>query len=137
MHENEIATRVVDAAYKIHVKFGPGLLESVCEAMLVYELRKQGLQVDQQVPISVVYDGMDLGLGFRADVIVEDKVIVELKSVEKVAPVHKKQLLTYLKVTDKRLGLLINFGAELIKYGITRVVNKLEEPPKTPKWKKT
>ena len=135
MHENEIARQVVDAAYKIHVRFGPGLLESAYEAMLAHELRERGLRVTQQEPIPVVYDGVRLEVGYRADLIVEDKVIVELKSVEQVAPVHKKQLLTYLKVADKRLGLLVNFGAALIKYGITRIVNRLEEDryAKTPR----
>lgn len=129
MHENEIAHQVVDAAFKIHAQFGPGLLESAYEAMLVHELQKRGLQVAQQQPIPVLYDGVRLEVGYRADLVVEDKVIVELKSVEQVAPVHKKQLLTYLKVADKRLGLLINFGAILVKDGITRVVNRLEENP--------
>lgn len=127
MTENEIAKIIVDAAYKVHVTLGPGLLESVYHRALVYELQKRGLQVNSEVSISVIYDGVHLGEGFRADIIVEDKVIVELKSVEKVAPVHKKQLLTYLRLSDKRLGLLINFGARLIKHGITRVVNGLEE----------
>ena len=127
MTENEIAKEVVDAAYKIHTRFGPGLLESAYEAMLGYELKKRGLNVESQVPIPVVYDEMVLEVGYRADLIVEGKVIVELKSVEKTAPVHKKQLLTYLRLADKRLGLLINFGEALIKSGITRVVNRLEE----------
>jgi len=127
MKENEIAKIIVDAAYKVHVTLGPGLLESVYHRALVYELQKRRLKVDPEVSISVIYDGIHLGDGFRADIIVEDKVIVELKSVEKVAPVHKKQLLTYLRLADKRLGLLINFGERLIKHGITRVVNGLEE----------
>ena len=127
MTENEISKQIVDAAYKIHTTTGPGLLESAYEAMLVYELKKRGLRVVSQEPIPVVYDNMKLEVGYRADVIVEDKVIVELKSVEKTAPVHKKQLLTYLKLADKRLGLLINFGQVLLKTGITRVVNNLPE----------
>jgi GxxExxY protein len=125
--ENEIARQIVDAAYKIHTKFGPGLLESAYEALLVYELRKRGLRVETQKPIPIIYEGVTLEVGFRADMIVEDKVIVELKSVEEIAPVHKKQLLTYLRLADKRLGLLINFGEKLIKEGITRVVNGLVE----------
>jgi GxxExxY protein len=125
MTENEIASQIVDVAYKIHVKFGPGLLESVYEALLIHELRKRGLCVEAQKPIPIMYEGVNLEIGFRADLIVEDKVIVEIKSVEAVMPVHKKQLLTYLRLTDKRLGLLINFGENLIKDGITRVVNKL------------
>lgn len=125
MTENEIANQIVDAAFKIHVKFGPGLLESVYEAILTHELRKRGLRVEVQKPIPVIYEDIKLEIGFRADLIVEDKVIVEIKSVEGVAPVHKKQLLTYLRLTDKRLGLLINFGENLIKDGITRVANGL------------
>jgi GxxExxY protein len=125
MTENEIASQIVDVAYKIHVKIGPGLLESVYEALLAHELRKRGLQVEAQKPIPVIYEDVKLEIGFRADLIVEDKVIVEIKSIEAVMPVHKKQLLTYLRLTDKRLGLLINFGENLIKDGITRVANKL------------
>ena len=124
MHENEIARLIVDASYKIHTTLGPGLLESVYEAVLFYELEKLGLVVARQVPIPVVYAEIKFDEGFRADLIVAGKVIVELKSIEKVAPVHKKQLLTYLKLADKRLGLLINFGEALIKYGITRIVNQ-------------
>ena len=127
MTENEIAREIVDAAFKIHTKLGPGLLESVYEAVLAYELKKGGLQVLRQHPIPVIYDEVELEEGFRADLIVGGKVIVELKSIEKVAPVHKKQLLTYLRLADKRLGLLINFGAYLIKEGITRIANQLKE----------
>jgi len=125
MTENEVAKEIVDAAYKIHTTLGPGLLESVYQAVLEYELRKRGLRVEADQPIPVVYEGVHLEVGFRADLIVENKVIVELKSVEAVHPVHKKQLLTYLRVANKRLGLLINFGAFLIKDGISRVVNGL------------
>jgi GxxExxY protein len=127
MTENEIAREIVDAAYKIHVTLGPGLLESVYLAVLAYELKKRGLRVEQEQPVPVIYETVKMDVGFRADLVVEDKVIVELKSVERVIPVHKKQLLTYLKLADKRLGLLINFGEALIKNGITRVVNNLEE----------
>jgi GxxExxY protein len=127
MTENELSRIIVDAAYKIHTTLGPGLLESVYEAILAYELEKRGLRVTRQQPIGVTYETVTLDLGFRADLVVEDKVSVELKSVEQTAPVHKKQLLTYLKVADKRLGLLINFGAPLIKQGITRIVNRLPE----------
>lgn len=127
MHENEIARLIVDAAYQIHTTLGPGLLESVYEVVLAYELQKRGLEVTRQIPIPVVYEQMSFDEGFRADLLVQGKVIVELKSVEKVAPVHKKQLLTYLRLADKRLGLLINFGAALIKDGITRIVNRLKE----------
>ncbi len=125
MPENEIAKIIVDAAFQIHKRLGPGLLESVYETLLSYELKKRGLKVERQVPVAIVFDGIRFDEGFRADLIVEDKVIVELKSVENVVPVHKKQLLTYLRLTDKRLGLLINFGSELIRDGISRVVNSL------------
>jgi GxxExxY protein len=125
MHENDIAKQIVDAAYKIHTTLGPGLLESVYETVLAYELVKRGLGVTRRAAIPVAYEQINFDEGFRADLVVQDKVIVELKSVEKVAPVHKKQLLTYLRLADKRLGLLINFGEALIKDGITRIVNRL------------
>lgn len=125
MTENEISKQVVDAAFKIHTTLGPGLLESVYEAVLAYELKQRGLKVVRQKSIPVIYEEVHLEEGFRADLIVEDKVIIELKSVETIAPVHKKQLLTYLRLTNLKLGLLINFGDELIKTGITRVVNGL------------
>jgi len=124
---NEIAKVVVDAAFQVHTRLGPGLLESVYASVLAYELEKRGLQVLRQQPVSVVYDGLVFDEGFRADLIVEDKVILELKSVEVILPVHKKQLWTYLRLTDKQLGLLINFGAALIKDGITRMVNRLRD----------
>jgi len=127
MTENEIAKEIVDAAYHIHKRLGPGLLESVYETVMVYELKKRGLKIDRQMAVAVVYDNIKFDEGFRADLIVEDKVIVELKSVENVVPVHKKQLLTYLRLADKRLGLLINFGSELIRDGISRVVNGLRD----------
>ncbi len=125
MTENEIAKIVVDAAYHIHRRLGPGLLESVYKAILACAISSRGLNAERQAPVPIVFDGMKFDEGFRADLIVEDKVIVELKSVEKIAPVHKKQLLTYLRLADKRLGLLINFGASLIKDGIFRVANRL------------
>jgi GxxExxY protein len=125
--ENEISKVVVDAAYKIHSTLGPGLLETVYEVVLARELQKRGLAVVRQQPIPVVYEGVTFDEGFRADLMVEERVIVELKSVESITPVHKKQLLTYLRLADKRLGLLINFGAVYIKDGISRVVNGLPE----------
>jgi len=127
MTENEIAKQVVDAAYHVHTRLGPGLLESVYEVVLSHELRKRGLKVLRQQPIPIEYDSIKFDEGFRADAIVEEKIIVELKSVEKIADVHKKQLLTYLRLADKRLGLLINFGVELIRDGISRVANGLTE----------
>jgi GxxExxY protein len=127
MNENEIAKEIVNAAFKIHTRLGPGLLESVYETVLAYELMNRGLRVVRQQPIPVIYEEVRMDDGFRADLIVEGRVIVELKSLEVIAPVHKKQLLTYLRLSDRRLGLLINFGSELIKDGITRVVNNLAE----------
>jgi GxxExxY protein len=125
--ENEIARQVVDSAYRVHTALGPGLLESVYQAVLSLELRGRGLQQVCQQPVPVTYGPVQLKLGFRADIVVEDKVVVEIKSVDAVAPVHRKQLLTYLRLMDRRLGLLINFNVVLIKNGITRVVNGLQE----------
>jgi GxxExxY protein len=127
MTENEIAKIIVDAAFKVHTTLGPGLLESVYEGALVHELEKRGMQVVRQQAIPVIYDTICFEEGFRADVVVEDKVIVEIKSVEKLHPVHHKQVQTYLRLADKRLGLLLNFGEALIKNGIKRVVNGLSE----------
>jgi GxxExxY protein len=123
--ENEIATQVVDAAFKIHTTLGPGLFESVYEAVMAQELSKRGLQFVRQQPLPVVWENLHLEAGFRVDLIVENKVIVEIKSVEAIAPVHRKQLLTYLRLANKRLGILINFDVDLIKNGIARVVNGL------------
>ena len=125
MTENEIAKIIVDSAFQIHKRLGQGLLESVYEIVLAHVLKKRGLKVERQVPVAIVFEGIRFDEGFRADLIIGDKVIVELKSVEKVMPVHKKQLLTYLRLAGKRLGLLINFGSELIRDGISRVVNGL------------
>ena len=125
MTENEVAKQIVDVAFKVHTSFGPGLLESVYERIMAYELQKRGLKVRRQQGIPLVHESIRMDLGFRADLLVENLVVVEIKSVEGIAPVHKKQLLTYLRLTDKRLGLLINFNVELIKNGITRVVNGL------------
>ncbi len=127
MTENEIGKIIVDAAFKVHTRLGPGLLESVYEAIMAYELRKRGLHVIHQQPLPVIYEEVRMKVGFRPDLIVEGKVIVEIKSLEAIAPVHKKQLLTYLRLADKRLGLLINFGGALIKDGIRRIVNRLPE----------
>ncbi len=127
MTENEISAQIVDAAYKIHVILGPGLLESVYLAVLAYELRKRGLEVDVERDLPVIYETVRIPVGFRLDLIVEEKVIVELKSVEKLAPVHQKQLLTYLRLADKRLGLLINFSEARIKDGIQRLVNQMPD----------
>lgn len=127
MNENEIAKIIVDAAYKIHKALGPGLLESAYQAILTYELRNRGLKISTEVLMPLQYEGQSIDAGYRADIVVEEKVIIELKSIEQIADVHKKQPLTYLKVSNLRLGLLINFGSSLIKNGITRIVNGLAE----------
>jgi GxxExxY protein len=125
MTENDLAKRIVNAAYRIHTTLGPGLLESVYETTLTHELQKLGIKVLRQQALPVVYETIRMDIGFRADLIVGDKVIVEIKSVEAISPVHRKQLLTYLRLTNKRLGLLINFNVEFIRDGVTRVVNGL------------
>ncbi len=125
MKENDLSAIIVDCCFRIHNRLGPGLLESVYEEVLCYELIEAGLNFTRQSRIPVYYNELILELGFRADVIVEDKVIIEIKSVENIAPVHKKQLLTYLKLTGLKLGLLVNFNEALIKDGICRIVNNL------------
>jgi GxxExxY protein len=125
MHENEIATKVLDICFDIHRKLGPGLLESVYEEILCYELAKRGIPFERQKSIPVYWDGVKMGIGFRSDVIVAGKVIVELKSVENMSPVFPKVVLTYLKITGLKLGLLINFHEKLLKDGISRIVNNL------------
>ncbi len=125
MTENELSKQIVNAAYTIHTTLGPGLLESVYEATLTHELEKRGIKVLRQQALPVVYETIRMEIGFRADLIVGDRVIVEIKSIEGISPVHRKQLLTYLRLANKRLGLLINFNVEFIRDGITRVVNGL------------
>ena len=127
MNENEIGKEVVDSSIALHRELGPGLLETVYEIVLLDELRNRGLKAEPQVPVSIICQGIRFEEGFRADIIVEDKVILELKSVEKVNNAHKKQLLTYLKLTGMRLGFLLNFGEAIMKHGITRTVNNLPE----------
>lgn len=125
MNENELSRIIVDISYRIHRKLGPGLLESVYEAILFYELSSLNLNVERQKPIPILWEEIQLDIGFRSDLIVENKVIIEIKSVEQISNVHPKQLLTYLRVTKLKLGLLINFNEALIKNGITRIVNNL------------
>lgn len=127
MTENELSRLIVDSAFQIHTKLGPGLFESVYEITMAHELQRRGCRIVRQRVIPVFYEGVKLDLGFRADVIVDRKVIIEVKSVEALAPVHAKQLRTYLRLMDLRLGLLINFNVDLIKNGIKRVVNNLDE----------
>jgi len=125
MHENEISQIIVNSCFKIHTQLGPGLFESVYEEILYYELIQSSLSVERQKGIPVRWDNLVMEVGFRSDLIVENKVILELKSVEAIAPVHQKQLQTYLKLTELKLGLLINFNVPLIKDGIQRIVNRL------------
>lgn len=126
MNENAIGKEVVDAAVKLHSALGPGLLESVYEVTLARELERRGLAVERQVAVPIEYDGLVFDEGFRADIIVENQVILELKSVEQLSKVHHKQLFTYLKLKQLKLGYLLNFGAALMKDGIKRVVNGLD-----------
>jgi GxxExxY protein len=126
MHENEISKIVLDIAFKMHNELGPGLFESVYETVLEHELiSKYNLNVQKQVGLPVIWENVKLELGFRADLIIENKVIIEIKSIEALAPVHHKQLLTYLKLTGMKLGMLINFNEALLKNGIKRIVNNL------------
>ncbi|HSE36114.1 MAG TPA: GxxExxY protein [Blastocatellia bacterium] len=127
MTENEIATIIVHTAFQIHRDLGPGLFETVYERIMEVELTKRGLTVARQKAIPIVYHSVHFEAGFRCDLLVEDKVIVEIKSVDAIHPVHRKQVLTYLRFADKRLGLLINFNVALIKDGIVRLVNGLGE----------
>lgn len=127
MHINAITGQIIETAIDIHRHLGPGLLESVYHEVLVYELRKRGRHVDTEVPIPVEWDNIKLELGFRADLVVDRQVIVELKSLEATAPVHRKQVLTYLKISGLHVGLLINFGEELLKDGVFRLVNRFAE----------
>lgn len=123
MNENEIGAIIVDHAVHLHRELGPGLLETVYEVILAHQLREAGLKVDRQVPMPIEFQGIRFDEGFRADIIVEGRVIVELKSVENISKAHKKQVLTYLKLTDMKLGFLLNFGAAMMKDGIFRIIN--------------
>lgn len=127
MELNQISGSVVDAAMKVHTNLGPGLLEGVYEACLVHELRSRGLKVEAQVPLPVVYNGLRLDTAYRLDMLVEDEVIVELKAIEALAPIHEAQLLTYLKLARKRVGLLINFNVVHLRDGIVRIANHAPE----------
>jgi len=127
MTENEVGTIVIESAIAVHRELGPGLLETVYEIVLARELQDRGLTVNRQVPVSIQYKGIRFDEGFRADIIVAGKVILELKSVERVTAAHKKQVQTYLRLTGCKLGYLLNFGEALMKFGITRCVNGLEE----------
>jgi len=128
MHENEIGTIIIESAIEVHRSLGPGLLEPVYEVALAHKLRSRELSVERQVPISIEYEGVVFEEGFRADLIVEGKVIVELKSKQETSAADRKQIQTYLALTKLRLGYLLNFGEVLMKDGIVRAVNKLEDP---------
>jgi len=127
MTENEIGTIIVDAAIAVHRELGPGLLESVYEVVLAYELEQRGLSVKRQMPIAIRHKDMTFDEAFRADIVVDEKVVLELKSVERISEAHKKQVQTYLRLKGWKLGFLLNFGEALMKRGITRVVNGLED----------
>ena len=127
MTENEIGKLVVDSAVAVHRELGPGLLESVYEVILAHKLKQHGLHVERQVPIPIEYQGLKFDEAFRADIMVEGKVVLELKSIEQVTRVHKKQLQTYLRLANFKLGFLLNFGEDLMRNGITRAVNGLPE----------
>jgi GxxExxY protein len=128
MQENEISGQIIDAAIQVHRAPGPGLLESVYQKVLTYELELRGFRVQEQKPIAVIYKTLVIENAFFADQVVNEKVIVELKSVEEVSPVHKKTLLTYLRLTNLKVGLLINFNVPFLKDGITRIVNGFDDP---------
>ena len=127
MRENDIGTKIIETSIIVHRELGPGLLESVYEVVLARELINLGLKVERQVPVPIIYKGVTFNEGFRADRIVEQKVLVELKSVERILSAHKKQVQTYLKLTRLKLGYLLNFGDDVLKSGITRCVNGLDE----------
>src|ERR1700687_5552307 len=132
MTENEISKIVIEEALRLHRARGPGLLETVDEVVLADALRERGLEVVRQIPIPIVVNGKRFDEGFRADLLVNAKVLIELKSIERLAPVHKKQVVTYLRLMGLKLGLLINFGGELLKGNVERLVNRLEEPRAKP-----
>ena len=133
MYENKIGDILIDTAFYIHKKLGPGLLESVYEVILMKLLTKKGLTVQRQVAIPMEFEGEYFDEGFRVDLFIEGKVIVELKSIEKITPVHKKQLLTYMKLTDTKVGYILNFGTCLMKEGISRIINgNLDSVPPCP-----
>jgi len=123
MTENEIAKKILDAAFVVHTKVGPGVFESVYEVLVAYELKKQGLTVERQKPMPITYDGVRFEEAFRSDLVVNGKVIAELKSVEALSAVHAKQVLTQLRLSGVKLGLLINFGEAHLKNGIKRIIN--------------
>ena len=127
MTENELGTIVVESAIAVHRELGPGLLETVYEVALAYELKQRGLKAERQVPVPIKYKGIRFEEGFRADIFVEDRIILELKSAENTTAAHRKQIQTYVRLAERKLGYLLNFGEAVMKDGITRAVNGLEE----------
>lgn len=125
MNENDLSFKIIGAAMELHKTLGPGLLESVYEVALAYDLKALGLEVKTQVPMPLIYKEVKQDIGYRLDILVENKVIIEVKSIENLAPVHFAQTLTYLKLSDKKLALLINFNTKLLKDGIHRIVNNM------------
>lgn len=123
--ENELSRMILDAAFRVHSALGPGLLENAYEACLAYELRSAGLKVQTQIPMALIYREVTLEVGYRLDIVVENLVVIELKAVDALAPIHHAQLLCYLKLSRKKLGLLINFNEVSLKHGIKRLVNNL------------
>lgn len=128
---NQVTEKIIGAAIQVHRALGPGLLESAYESCLAFELAEQGLKVDQQKPLPVVYREVKLDCGYRLDLLVEDKVIVEVKAVDRLGPIHQAQLLSYLKLSGCKVGLLINFNVKMLKQGIWRIVNGLPEPQRS------
>jgi len=129
MDINELSSKIIGAAIEVHKKLGPGLLESVYEECICHELSLRGISFERQKPLPVVYKGKKLDCGYRLDIVVENAIILELKSCEKIEPIHRAQLLTYLKLSDLNLGLLLNFNTPVMRDGIVRIVNKLNEEP--------
>lgn len=127
MRKNDLTYEIINCAYEVHSFLGPGLLESVYQRALVHELRLRGFNVISEIPIDIEYKGLNIGDHLRLDILVDEEVVIELKSVENILPVHKKQLLTYLKLLDLHVGLLINFNVSLLREGITRIVNNYED----------
>ncbi len=127
MRKNDLTYEIINCAYEVHSFLGPGLLESVYQRALVHELRLRGFNVISEIPIDIEYKGLNIGDHLRLDILVDEEVVIELKSVENILPVHKKQLLTYLKLLDLHVGLLINFNVSLLREGITRIINNYED----------
>jgi GxxExxY protein len=134
MNVNDVTGQIIDAAMKVHSALGPGLLESAYEACLLFEIHKRGLKAERQVPLPIVYESVTLDVGYRLDLLVEDLVIVEIKAVSELTPLFEAQLLSYLKLSNRQVGLLLNFHSVRLKDGIKRLVNRLPESTQSPKF---